>query len=198
MLLPSDHFRLQHEGEAEGVAADPVFLGEIGAAALGSDAGQLVVQAQNCAAAGHQLIIVPFALQLLLRIDRGVEGESLPGIAGRGGQRNACAFDRDIVAVVMAPVLLRPDVVLLQIRNRGPEDAVVSRVVLIDIGLAGTHAKIGDLPHGCRQEQAETDPGKSGDLRVFGGVHIQADPAVRINSDCIIHPQDRLNGHGAD
>ena len=75
---------------------------------------------------------------------------------------------------------------------------VVSCVVFVDVGLAGTHAIIGNLFHRGRQEETETDSGKSPDLGIFCRIYIQADLAVREDGDLIVHPQNGLNGHGAD
>ena len=138
------------------------------------------------------------AFQFLLRVDRRVEGEGLPGIAGHCGQRDACSFDGDVVAVVVAAVFLRLDVVFMQVGDRGAEDAVVAGVVLVDVGLAGTHAIVGDLTHGFRKEEAKADSGQGRNLGILAGVHIQTDTSVRIYGDCVIHAQDRLDGHGTD
>ena len=69
--------RLQHEGEVISVVGNSVFWQEIRAAALGPDTGHFVVEAQDSASAGLELVIVPLALQFLRRINGGVKGEGL-------------------------------------------------------------------------------------------------------------------------
>ena len=98
----------------------------------------------------------------------------------------------------MAAVFLWLDVVFMQVGDRGAEDAVVAGVVLVDVGLAGTHAIVGDLTHGFRKEEAKADSGQGRNLGILAGVHIQTDTSVRIYGDCVIHAQDRLDGHGTD
>ena len=96
----------------------------------------------------------------------------------------------------MAPVLLGPDIVLLHRGGRRLEVSVVSGVMLVDIGLHRAHAKIAHLLHSPAQEEAKPDPGQALVLRILVRQHVQADPAVRKNGDFVVHPQDRLVGHG--
>ena len=75
MFVVLQYLRLQHEFEVVVIRADSVFRQKVGTAALGADSGQLMVYAQDRAAAGLQLIVVRFLFQFFLCEDRDVEGK---------------------------------------------------------------------------------------------------------------------------
>ena len=154
-----------------------------------------MVYAQDRAAAWLQFIVVTFVLQLFLREEGDIEGKGPVRIRVRAGgsQAHAVPLDVHVIAVVVASVLLRPDVIFMHGCRGSPETAVVSGVMLINIGLSGPHAIVGDAVHIFVEEQTQTDSGQGLNLRVFGSMDIQQDPAVRKDGDRAVYSEEGLN-----
>ena len=79
----SDLFGDQFYGKAESLVVECVFVHDLGSAAVGTDAVERIVQAQNGAAAVFQLVVMSLGGQLLLGIAGSVEGE---GDSADGGE----------------------------------------------------------------------------------------------------------------
>lgn len=142
-----------------------------------------MVDAQDSAAAWRQLIVMAFVFQLLLGVNRNIEREGLVGIyVGAGCSKlQLLSLDAYIIAVVVAAVLLRADIIFVHGCSGSPETAMTSGVMLVNIGFPWPHPIIADLFHALIQKQTQADPGKCFDFRVFRSLEIKQDPAIREN-----------------
>ena len=71
-------------------------------------------------------------------------------------------------------------------------------MMLVDIGFPGTHTIIADLVHVFIEKQAQADSGQGFNLRVFDGMNVKKNAAIRKYGNSIAYPENRLNRHGGN
>ena len=116
--LRGEH-RLNRHGAGELPAVEAVFLGELGAAGVRSDAGLAAVEDHRGLGLPLQLVVVPLRGELFGGVVGGVEGEGLAG-----GEEESVSRDGVDVGPAASPVggiLLREDVGLVVLRDGGAE-----------------------------------------------------------------------------
>ena len=140
-----------------------------------------MIDTQNRAAAGFKLIVVAFLFQFLLGENGNIERKCPVRIFIRTGDSKTQVPSSDgyIVAVIVAAVFLGPDIIFVHGGGASFIAAMVSGMMLVYVCLSGTHAIIADLIHVFAEKQAQADSGQGFNLRVFDGMNVKKNAAIR-------------------
>ena len=127
--------------------------------------------------------------QLLLGVGGCVEAE---GRLSRHLQGILSIAEGHILAIEVAAVLLRTQIILVELQSRGAEQTMPGSSALIPVAFNGTHAEILHLLHGLGQEQPQAEPGQLNKPRILLGVDVRRDSTFAIDLPQDLHGEDAL------